>query len=78
MATCNLPDLDGDVSAGHALHQQKELAKRDPSFAQALRTTASTEDAARLAAQHGVQVSPEALWRNRGTLVNGGLPTWRG
>jgi len=78
MATCNLPDLDGDVTAGHALHQLKELAKRDPSFAQALRTTASTEDAARLAAQHGVQVSSEALWRNRGTLVNGGLPTWRG
>jgi hypothetical protein len=78
MATCNLPDLDGDVSAGHALHQLKELAKRDPSFAQALRTIASTEDAARLAAQHGVQVSSEALWRNRGTLVNGGLPTWRG
>ena len=31
-----------------------------------------------LAAEHGVEVSPEALWRHRGTLVSGGLPTWRG
>lgn len=78
MDACNVSDLDGDLSAGHALHQLKELAQHDSSFAQALRNTASTEDAARLSAQHGVHVAPEALWRNRGTLVNGGLPTWRG
>ena len=38
----------------------------------------TVEAAAKLAAEHGVEVSPEALWRHRGTLVSGGLPTWRG
>ena len=60
------------------MHQLKELLLSDPTFAQALRATASTEAAAKLAAEHGVQVSPEALWRHRGTLASGGLPTWRG
>ncbi len=60
------------------MHQLKELLQRDPAFAQALRATESTEAAARLAAEQGIAVSPEALWRHRGTLVSGGLPTWRG
>jgi hypothetical protein len=54
------------------------LLQGDPVFAQTLRATASTEAAAQLAAEHGVLVSPEALWRHRGTLVSGGMPTWRG
>jgi hypothetical protein len=54
------------------------LLQGDPAFAQALRATTSTEAAARLAADHGVAVAPEPLWRHRGTLVSGGLPTWRG
>jgi hypothetical protein len=60
------------------LHQLKELLQSDSAFAQALRATASTEAATQLASEHGVQVSPEALWRHRGTLISGGLPTWRG
>ena len=56
----------------------KELLERDSAFAQALGATATTEAAAKLAAEHGVVVAPEALWRHRGTLVSGGLPTWRG
>lgn len=30
------------------------------------------------APDHGITVTPEALWRHRGTLLRGGLPTWRG
>jgi hypothetical protein len=60
------------------LHRLRELLQGDPVFAQTLRATASTEAAAQLAAEHGVLVSPEALWRHRGTLVSGGMPTWRG
>ena len=78
MATCDLPASPVDHPSAAALHQLKELLLRDPTFAQALRATASTEAAAQLAAEHGVQVSPEALWRHRGTLASGGLPTWRG
>jgi hypothetical protein len=78
MATCDLPGPKVEHPSAAALHQLKELLQGDPAFAQALRTTGSTEEAARLAAEHGVQVSPEALWRHRGTLVSGGLPTWRG
>ena len=78
MATCELPAPAAENASAAALHQLKELLQGDAAFAQALRTTASTEAAAKLAAEHGVVVTPEALWRHRGTLVSGGLPTWRG
>jgi hypothetical protein len=78
MATCDLPAPEVEHPSAAALHQLKELLQGDPAFAQALRATESTEAAARLAAEHGVVVTPEALWRHRGTLVSGGMPTWRG
>jgi hypothetical protein len=78
MATCDLPAPGVENPSAAALHQLKELLQADTVFAQALRATESTEAAAQLAAEHGVSVSPEALWRHRGTLVSGGLPTWRG
>jgi hypothetical protein len=78
MATCNLPALEAVHPSSAALHQLKVLLQSDPAFAQALRATTSTEAAAQLASEHDVLVSPEALWRHRGTLVCGGLPTWRG
>lgn len=61
-----------------ALHELKTLAEIDRAFAQALSQTATTEEAARLARRYGIEVSPEALWRHRGMLTSGGLPTWRG
>ncbi len=78
MTTCNLPAPEAVHPSAAALHQLKELLQSDSAFAQALRATASTEAATQLAFEHGVQVSPEALWRHRGTLIRGGLPTWRG
>jgi hypothetical protein len=78
MATCDLPAPGVENPSAAALHQLKELLQADTVFAQALRATESTEAAAQLAAEHGVSVSPEALWRHRGTLASGGLPTWRG
>lgn len=61
--------------AMEALHALQELASRDPAFARALKRTGSTHAAASLAREHGLNVSAEALWRNRGRH---GLPTWRG
>jgi hypothetical protein len=78
MATCDLTAPGAVNTSTAALHQLKELLQHDPVFARALRETTSTEAAARLAVEHGVQVTPEALWRHRGTLEVGGLPTWRG
>lgn len=78
MATCDLPSPGVEHPSVAALHQLKDLLQHDLDIAQALRASASTEAAARLAAEHGVQVSPEALWRHLGTLLSGGLPTWRG
>jgi hypothetical protein len=40
--------------------------------------TGSTEEAVLVAQRHGITLSSEALWRHRGTLMTGGLPTWRG
>jgi cystathionine beta-lyase family protein involved in aluminum resistance len=78
MASCDLPAPGVENASAAALHQLKEMLQADTVFAQALRATESTEAAAQLAAEHGVSVSPEALWRHRGTLASGGLPTWRG
>ncbi|MFN9694445.1 MAG: Nif11-like leader peptide family natural product precursor [Synechococcaceae cyanobacterium] len=78
MATCNLPAPEVEHPSAAALHQLKEMLQGDPAFAQALRATESTQAAAGLVAEHGITVTPEALWRHRGTLVSGGLPTWRG
>jgi hypothetical protein len=66
------------ISSQDALDQLKALVHQDPAFAAALRASSSTHAAAQLAATEGIAVTPEALWRNRGTLVSGGLPTWRG
>ena len=78
MAACDLPQSDAAHPSAAALHQLKQLLKSDPAFAMALRATTSTNEAARLVAVHDVHVTPEALWRHRGTLESGGLPTWRG
>lgn len=78
MATINTSAPNAENPAVDPLHQLKDLLQSDPSFAEALRSTDSTEAAARLVAERGVLVTPEALWRHRGTLANGGLPTWRG
>ncbi len=78
MATCELPAFGVEHPSAAALHQLKELLQRDPVFTQALCATESTEAAAQLTAEHGITLSPEALWRHRGTLVRGGMPTWRG
>ncbi|MCX5948611.1 MAG: hypothetical protein NTY67_10640 [Cyanobacteria bacterium] len=78
MATCDLPASVAANPSTAALQQLKELLQLDAVFAQAFAATASTEAAVLLSAEHGVQVTPEALWRHRGTLVSGGMPTWRG
>lgn len=78
MASCNLPIPEINVPADMSLQQLKLLLQRDPAFAQDLRLSRTTMDAARLAAAHGVRVTPEAIWRHRGRLISDGLPTWRG
>ncbi len=56
----------------------KALLKKDQSFAAQMGLTPTSSSPAQLASQHGIQVSPEALWRNRGVLISDGHPTWRG
>ena len=71
MTTCQMQSTS-------ALHQLKELARRDPAFTAALLATRSTEEAVQLAAANNISVTPEAIWRHRGTFMAGGMPTWRG
>lgn len=58
----------------HELHELQDLISSNEGFAQLMRRSGSTADAAKLAGEHGVHVTPEALWRNRGRH---GLPAWR-
>lgn len=80
MTTCELlsTSTHAHPNATEALHRVKDLALRDPAFADALQTSDSPQRASDLARQHGIEVSPAALWRHRGTLARGGQPTWRG
>ena len=78
MATSESSDHENAMTASQVLHELKQLIQDDPSFADALRRIETTEQAAELIRQHGLHVTPEALWRHRGTLVEGGRPTWRG
>jgi hypothetical protein len=72
------PAVRPHADATEALHRVKELALRDPEFAAALRASDSPQMAADLAQRHGIAITAAALWRHRGTLTHGGLPTWRG
>jgi hypothetical protein len=78
MDTCHPSNTAPAVSASDELFHLKQRLQQDPAFAEALRATDTTEQAAHLACDHGIDVTPEALWRNRGTLVSDGRPTWRG
>ncbi len=54
------------------LHHLREILRIDSAFAEALCSTETTTEAAQLVWEHGITVTPEALWRNRGTLASGG------
>lgn len=64
--------------AVRALNRMRALAGADPRFAEALAHSHSPQEAAELAAAQGLTISPRTLWLNRGRLLGGGLPTWRG
>lgn len=78
MATSPSPTPMDAEMASDVLHQLKQMIESDPAFAEALRHIDTTEQAAELIHQHGLEVSAEALWRHRGRLVEGGRPTWPG
>ncbi|WP_216904712.1 hypothetical protein [Synechococcus sp. CCY 9618] len=80
MATCEVSRAHAHhhPNATEALHLVRDLAESDPVFAEAFRASDTPQEAATLAHRYGIDVSPAALWRNRGTLAHGGLPTWRG
>lgn len=78
MATSHFHDPENSELAADVLHQLKQLLHDDPAFAEALRQIGTTDQAAELVHQHGLEISAEALWRHRGKLVEGGRPTWRG
>ncbi len=58
-----------------AIHQ---LIDDQPDFADFLRLSTSTEDVRQALHNHGIDISNEALWRHRGSLLKDGQPTWRG
>ncbi len=80
MATCQVPRTHAHPhsNATEALHLVRDLARSDPAFAAAFRASDTPQEASELAHRFGIDVSPAALWRKRGTLTHGGLPTWRG
>lgn len=78
MATSQIHDPEGSEIAPDLLQMLKQLLHDDPVFAEALRQIGTTDQASELVHQHGLEISAEALWRLRGTLLEDGRPTWRG
>lgn len=78
MVTSQIHDSEGSEIAPDLLQNLKQLLHDDPAFAEALRQIGTTDQAAELVHQHGLEISAEVLWRLRGTLLEGGRPTWRG
>lgn len=70
------PDHAEAVSA--ALHAIRQLVEDQPGFADVLRSAPTTDDARRALLEHGIEITSEALWRHRGSLLKDGHPTWRG
>jgi hypothetical protein len=62
-------------AAFDAIHQ---LINEQPEFADFLRLSTSTEDVRQALHNHGIEITNEALWRHRGSLLKDGQPTWRG
>ncbi|MCP9882017.1 hypothetical protein KBY65_05935 [Cyanobium sp. Alchichica 3B3-8F6] len=61
-----------------ALDAIQHLIDEQPEFADFLRLTTSTEDVRQALHNHGIEITNEALWRHRGSLLKDGQPTWRG
>lgn len=78
MATRNSFHQNAAAPAADVLRQLKQLLANDQELAESLRLIETTDQAAVLINQHGLKLTPEALWRHRGTLMQGGRPTWRG
>lgn len=70
------PDHAEAVNA--ALHAIRQLVEDQPGFADVLRSALTTDDARRALLEHGIEITSEALWRHRGSLLKDGHPTWRG
>jgi predicted ribosomally synthesized peptide with nif11-like leader len=61
--------------------QLKEMlakAQSDSMLSEALKGAKSTEEASQIASTYGFSVNAAHLWRQRGKLLGGGQPTWRG
>ena len=70
------PEHAADVHAAlEAIHQ---LIDQQPELADVLRLSTSTEDVRQALHNHGIEITNEALWRHRGSLLKNGQPTWRG
>jgi hypothetical protein len=58
-----------------AIHQ---LVEDQPGFADVLRAAQTTDEARKALLEQGIEITSEALWRHRGSLLKDGHPTWRG
>lgn len=61
-----------------AIHAIRQLLLEQPKLADVLRAASSTEEVRNELRKHGIEISAEALWRHRGSLLQDGQPTWRG
>ena len=71
-------DPEHAAAVNQAIHAIRELVEANPDFGDQLRLAASTDDVRKLLEAKGIEITDEALWRHRGTLLGDGTLTWRG
>ncbi|MFM9088835.1 MAG: hypothetical protein ACKOPT_11995 [Cyanobium sp.] len=72
------PHPEHAEAVSQAIQAIQQLTLNLPDVADALRASASTDEARNVLLAHGITISNEVLWRHRGSLLKEGQPTWRG
>jgi hypothetical protein len=66
------------AAVNQAIQAIRQLVQDNPEFADELRLAATTDDVRKLLQAKGIEITTEALWRHRGSILSGGNLTWRG
>jgi hypothetical protein len=72
------PHPEHAEAVNKALHAIRKLLMEQPAFEDVLRAASSTEEVCRELHKLGIEISSDALWRHRGSLLKDGQLTWRG
>ncbi len=66
------------AAVNQAIQAIRQLVQDNPEFADEIRLAANTDEVRKLLKDKGIEITTDALWRHRGSILAGGNLTWRG